>query len=504
MLVKSILSLPNSFLIEKKVFICKDFMEFKHFKHKAGMIFRYCKENLPQITIWLIVVIILIVNFNIKNWNKPRRVIINDVVSYYAYLPATFIHKDLSFSFVKNDVEKYKHRFYLFDTPTGKKTIITSMGQSILYAPFFFMAHLMSPILGFDADGFTTPYKFALIMSCIVYLMIGLYYLKRFLLLYYNKYIVSLTILSVVVGTNLFYYSTIEAAMPHAYIFSLICIFIYYVDKWHENPNYKYTIILGFLSGLITLIRPTNIIILLFLIFWGITSWKAMINRIIFFTKSYRLVFLMILSFLIVWIPQFIYWYYVSGKIFYYTYQEHGGRFFFDNPQVINQLFSYRKGWFVYTPIMAFATIGIPILLRKYKQLFLPVLIFLIVTVYVLSSWWSWWFGGSFGLRTYVEFYGIMAIPLAAFISWGIQRQVILKLSSILIIALLISFNLFQIKQYYYGVIHYDSMTKKAYWAVFLKKHRPHDFYQLIEKPNYQKAKEEGIYTTIPGYYSKE
>jgi len=42
-------------------------------------------------------------------------------------------------------------------------------------------------------------------------------------------------------------------------------------------------------------------------------------------------------------------------------------------------------------------------------------LIFIVIT-YVFASWWAWWFGGAFGHRSYVEYYALLAIPLAGLI----------------------------------------------------------------------------------------
>ena len=52
-----------------------------------------------------------------------------------------------------------------------------------------------------------------------------------------------------------------------------------------------------------------------------------------------------------------------------------------------------------------------------------------------------------------------------------------------------VSFNLFQTFQYRKTLIHWDSMTKAAYWAVFLKTNFPENYGELIETPDYEEAK---------------
>ena len=79
---------------------------------------------------------------NIKPWKnaeKQNSLINWDITSYYAYLPAYFIHDDLTLSFTDNDSINYsaKHQFWPEIAPNGGKVIKTTMGLSFLYAPFF-------------------------------------------------------------------------------------------------------------------------------------------------------------------------------------------------------------------------------------------------------------------------------------------------------------------------------------------------------------------------------
>ncbi|GAB4294049.1 MAG: hypothetical protein Kow0068_18940 [Marinilabiliales bacterium] len=437
----------------------------------------------------LIIIVIINTILKFKFWQEDNKVICNDIIFYYSYLPATFIYGDVTLDFIGKIHEDFSNKFWPIKTPIGKNAIKTTMGMSILYAPFFFAGHLAANILNYPTDGYSPPYKFALLMSAVVYLLIGLYFLRKVLEKYFTKLVTAITLITIVLGTNLFHYSAIEAIMPHVYGFSLIAIFIYLVIKWYEKPSIFNTIIIGLLAGLIVLIRPTNILILIFLLLWDINSWKSLKERIYFFIKSYYLILIMIICFFLVWIPQFFYWKAVSGQWLYFSYSNNEN-FFFSNPQIINGLFSYRKGWLLYTPVMIFALIGIPILFKKNKSFFWPVTFFTILNIYILLSWWSWWYGGGFGLRAFIDSYSILAIPFAAFLKWSYEKKTYIKLIITAIIFMLIFFNLFQTKQYYFGAIHWDAMSKEAYWASFGKLHPPKNFHNLLEHPDYEKAKQ--------------
>jgi len=187
-------------------------------------------------------------------------------------LPAAFIYDDLSLEFLKEGGDKLGKHFWGKESPTGKVVIITSYGMSVLYFPFFIAADSVADLFGYPADGYSKPYCFALVMSSIFYLLIGIIFLRKLLLKYFSNLVVAITLIITVLTTNLLWYVTSEATMSHVYSFALITIFIYFVDLWLGNPSIKNTIIIGLLTGIISLIRPTNIIVVLMIILWKITS----------------------------------------------------------------------------------------------------------------------------------------------------------------------------------------------------------------------------------------
>ena len=65
----------------------------------------------------------------------------------------------------------------------------------------------------------------------------------------------------------------------------------------------------------------------------------------------------------------------------------------------------------------------------------------------------------------------------------------------IILVAGLVTLNIFQMWQYRKTLIHWDSMTEEAYRAVFLSTVFPEDYQALLSSPDYEKAKkdEEGF-----------
>jgi hypothetical protein len=425
--------------------------------------------------------------FGYKFWANgwQKRVIENDVLSYYAYLPAIFIHNDLSLSFIDDTSKDRKHHFWPQKIDNGKYVIKTTMGMAVLYAPFFGLAHAYENFSGGKADGYTSPYRAAISFGALLFMLLGLIFSKKLLHLYFPPLVSGITLLTIVMATNLFHYATIEPGSTHVYNFALIALFLWLNNKWLANTSWKTTISLGLLFGLITLIRPTNALILLFPLLWKISSVNDFGRRFSLFWQSRMKVVSIIVLSITVWIPQLLYWKMQTGNYFFNSY---GESFYFNNFHIIDALFGFRKGWFVYTPIMLIAVAGIFFLKNHLKDIRLSIAVFAIIFIYITFSWWCWWYGGSFGSRPMIDIYAIMAIPLAAFVNATFLYSYKARVISLSLITLFVIHGFFQSLQYFYRTIHWDSMTKEAYIDSFGCIRPSENLWKLLERPDYESA----------------
>jgi len=446
------------------------------------------KNNKYTLLVFLIIALVYIWTvFNISRWSK-NLVINNDIVSYYSYLPAAFIYNDLSFSFVDSLPAGFEGRIWVQTTPSGDRVQKMTMGLSVLYAPFFFIAHSLAQIIDLNANGYSEIYSMFLCFAGLFYGLLGLFILSKILLRFFNDKITALVILILAFGTNYFYYVTNEGEMSHSFSFFLFSLFFYFSLEWNKNQSIKNTISLGLTGGLIILVRPTNGVALLVPILFGIYDLKTLKSACNLYVKNWFKLLIIGLIVFLIFLPQLLYWNYATGNFLFYSYGKEG--FFFSKPQIINGLFSYRKGWLVYTPIMLFAMAGIPILFKKMKDFSVAITIFFILNIYIIFSWWSWWYGGGFGARPLIESYVFLSIPLAVFIDFIFKQIKPIKYLFGILVFLFLSLNLFQTWQYRRTIIHWDSMTEEAYWAVFGKQHFPENYKDLIQTPDYQKALE--------------
>jgi hypothetical protein len=252
--------------------------------------------------------------------------------------------------------------------------------------------------------------------------------------------------------------------MSHVYSFFLISGFALQMKKLKEVGDLRPYFFLAILLGLIFSCRAINILIVLSIPFL-LTDIKTLKNQFQHIFLNRKRLGICIVGFLIGSAPIWIYYYSEAGSLWVYSYP--GEHFDFSNPQIINYLFSYKKGFFLYTPIALLSMLGFFVLWKTSPYQFYSLFLFLLVLIYVFSSWWSWWYGGSFSSRVmidYLVFYAILIGYLMQGLSQRIKRFVIIP-----VLVVLTLFCQVQIYQYRYELIHYEDTTKKMYWDNFLK-----------------------------------
>lgn len=419
-------------------------------------------RSASRILLWIILILFVFsCKYNLwRDWRGADTPFTQDGDQYYSYVIAAFIQHDMSFSFPNN--------YWLTPVKSnGNKVARVSMGMAYLFTPPFLIAHVVAKVSGYPTTGYSAPYSFGNYYFGFLFVLFGLIYLRKILLMYFSEWVTLLTIVSVFIGTNLMYYTVGSNTMTHSYLFTLFVLLIYSTIKWYETNHLKYILSLGFVFGLIVIIRPTDIITGLFPLLYNIKSFNDLKARFYFFIKNRLRLLVGALIFFLPWIPQFLYWKYYTGSFLFYPFTNEG--FYFSDPQLFNVLLSYRKGWLVYTPIMLFSLIGFFMMRKKGAPFFISTILIFIVTYYLVSSWWSWWWGGSFGMRALIQHYAFLAIPMACFYDRILEFKIWKKITLVSLIVLMSSYSVFQTIKYQNGVIHWDSMTKEAFWYGFFK-----------------------------------
>lgn len=407
-----------------------------------------------------------------------------DTKQYYAYLPQFFIEHDMDFN--------NRGDYWLDVLPNGKLFMKYSCGVAILEAPFFLIAWVISVIAGIPINaGYSTLFIEFIHYGTLLYFLLGLIFLRKTLKHFeFSELVISITLVCVFFGTNLFHYILGQGLMTHGFLFSLHSIFIYLIIKFYKSPSVFTSILVGLIGGLIALIRPTEIVCFVVFGLWGVSSFVAFKDRILYLMKQYKFLVVIVVSFIIVWIPQMLYWKHVSGSYLLYSYT--GEKLMFDSPKIYEIIFSPRNGLVPYCPIVLLFLVSlfVPKFNRKGS---IGIVLFVGLNIYLASCWWCWWYGGSFGSRALVQIFPYLAITFAGLLQFIYSKSYKFQNAiKICTTSLIVFFVLLHVKfwiQSKHGFIHYDSMTAKAYWYVFprfdLNKDEANEFYSLLKSPSY-------------------
>ncbi len=415
----------------------------------------------------MLIVVFVIVNF--LGTDSTRKVFIDgDGSGHYAYLPSVFIYHSVDFEQVFQFEKQNRPPDYMGHNYHKRGDVLINkftIGTALLQLPFFLIGFLLSIVFGFSPDGYNIIFQYSVAFATLFWVGLGIIYFVKLLLTYGidRKFAWMMAAIGFF-GTNLFFYTFVQPAFSHAYSFSLITIFLYFARKIFLEYDKRYVLTASLLLGLIVLTRPVNLLVVASLPFIAGTP------QIFFNTIKRKLsghdYLPAILIFLLAISPQLIINYLQTGSILIYGYENEG--FYFSDPQIINFLFSYRKGWFVYSPLFLLLFPAMYYLWRRRSAyVFFTFLLFILLQLYIFSSWWNWYYGDSFGMRPMVDYYGLFLLVVALLL-YNIKSRWIKIVASIFVF-LVVLLNLVQSYQYAVGVIHPDSMSKKSYWSVFLK-----------------------------------
>lgn len=413
-----------------------------------------------------------------------------DASGYYWYLPSLFIYHDLKGQHFKDDIlEKYHptpdHDFQqgFVEPKSGNYIMKYTIGTAIMEAPFFFVADILATPLGYPADGFSKPYQFMIYFGGICFALLGLWYLRKLLLLYYDDKIVAIALLLLVFGTNYLNYCGVDVGMTHNWLFTFYVFILLNTHLYYQRKKLKYALRLGILIGMTALIRPPEIIAVLIPLLWGMENLKqGTIKKqgSFLWKQRYHLLFAGAIAMAILSI-QFIYWKYASGQWFVYSYQDQG--FSWLHPHSWVYAFSYQSGWLTYTPLMIIVLSGIfPFI--KSGQNKVAIIMMIALNYYLVSAWNIYDYGG-FGGRAMVQSYPVLIFLLAALIKYLLKHKWLFR-TALPLLLLTTYFNLWWTYQAHGGTLVVGSPTSSHYyWRTIFRYNSNPDIQLLRDNKDY-------------------
>ncbi len=428
----------------------------------------------PKYFLIIVIFISISVALGIRIVSPKWKSISSDGFGYYVYLPQILKYQDIKGVAVLNNLaenEQQNAQGRLLPLENGNYINKYPIGEALLMLPFFLGADLINSIFIHGNNYFEGIFSLVPSIASIFYFSLGIIFLQKILGKFLSNKVTLITLTLVIFGTNLLHYSTFDPSFSHVYSFALFSIFTYFVIEFENYKNkLSYWATLGGLIGLIISVRQTNVIISILLLYPLIKEIQNLGLKQ--FLKSYAKSFVTFAGFaILLFLPQIIYWYIVTGSPLVSSYSYNAYETFnILHPEVGNVLFSARKGLFFWTPILLLSIPGFILMFKKRVEHRYPFLSVLLIQLFIVSAWWAWSYGFSFGHRAFTEFAVFFALPLGFFVDWLIARkQRHYILIGFVIIGLLMFLNLFQMQQYWRGLLHPDGMTIESYIKIFMQ-----------------------------------
>ena len=355
--------------------------------------------------------------------NSP--VVRSDGFGYYSYLPAVLVDHNLSYTTLQANLPPQTHleSYGIARHPlTGKWFTKYPIGTAIMETPSFLVAYIGEKATGRPATGYSRLFQYANVASSIGWLLVGILLVYGALRRWFDERVSLLAIALLVFATNLFHYATYDGSFSHVYSFAAFAIVLHLALAYKGASTHRartgFAMACGAAAGLATIIRIPNGFVVLLPACVLLERWWNERDVRRFGTESA----LCVLAWILALIPQLLYQHATTGKFLTNTYAESFLHEWFNwtHPELFNFLFSIRKGFFFWAPVMLLAVAGMPALFRRDRWLATGITAIFVIEIYVCASWYSWFFGASYGSRPLVDIMALLALPLAA----GLDRLV--------------------------------------------------------------------------------
>lgn len=253
-------------------------------------------------------------------------------------------------------------------------------------------------------------------------------------------------------GINFYYYILQELGMLYVYFFFLFGFFVWLMFWFYEQFGWKIFGGMGLLVGLIVFIWLMNILLLFYLLLFGLCFWVDVREWLFFFRKYLGVLFLVLIVSFLVFIFQFLYWKYIFGDWFIYFYGEEGFNWL---EFWVDMVFFYIKnGWLLFSLMVGLVIIGC--LVGMWKNCYNIVFIFFIwlFLLYIIFCWWCWWFGGVFGYWQFVEFYVFLVIFYVWLFMQVLKSKVLVLKIFLVVFWLLLGYYGYMFVVYFWGLYY--------------------------------------------------
>ncbi len=272
-------------------------------------------------------------------------------------MPAAVVYQDFDF-FDEIERVKYKNASDIYDYRKEHNGFYINKyyyGTATVLVPFYLIAHWLSILLGYDLDGYSYLCAIFQTIGTVFYCALGLILspvvAARFLSYYRisetNK---SITLIALLFGSNIYYYTLGELGMSHIYSFAFVAGFLFFIKQYFEKAASRDIILASIFLGVIILIRPVNGLIMALITFLA-GNYSTLKKGFLALKKDFVSLFISAIICCAIISIQLIIYKIQTGSFFIYSYEGEG--FNFLNPEISTFYTATKKG-FLFTLLCIF------------------------------------------------------------------------------------------------------------------------------------------------------
>ncbi len=386
----------------------------------------------------------------------------SDGISYHVYLPSIVLHGSPRLWATADDQfgGAYPEYTGILRWPNTSWWLNPHpIGVAVLMLPFFLIAHALTLWSNLPPDGFSLYYQMAASLSGLCYGTAGLAILARVLQRHVTGGVVLATLATITFGTNYFHYLTLDATFSHAYGFFLAASLLWVTERWWSSPTRATTLLLGLVVGALFLVRHSHLLLLLIPALYRPSQlWERRTS-----IAGAGLVAL------VVAFPQLALYKAVTDSWMVSPYSLLPATMSFGSPEIVGVLFWLPKGLFFWSPVLLLCVAGLFLMRGSLRSFQGPTLAVFVSLTWLVGSWYDWQFGGSYGHRGFTDILPLLSLPMAAALYRLTTARPPLRWAGTGFVAACVALSLFQMLQYWNGLIPFQYTTWPDYSAVLLR-----------------------------------
>jgi len=375
---------------------------------------------------------------------------------YYAYTRSIMMDHDINFT------DEAKQKKYPFPNglqivkETGYAVSNFSPGVGFLWLPGFAVGQLLALVFNWlgwlvPLDGYSLVTQLTVGISTVAMSVTGLNLLFSSLKLLFNRLVAFITVLSLFLTTQIFYYTSIDPMNSHSaeFLFASLCLWLVLKIKLKQLVGQRWLVILGLSLGMLSIIRNQDFLIALAIVIFSLSDDFKFKKFFLFFKKLWSIGFPMI----IVISTQLIFTWIIYHQ-FGSPYLINGASFDWLHPAILTTILSQGNGFFRYAPSGLVALIGLigcyftakwSVNGQLVKQLSLLAFLVFMSQLYIIASWPAEIIGGPYGSRMFIGTLPFLSFGLAWWIQWLLEKKNRWRMSVIVLTISLFGWNLWQI-----------------------------------------------------------